>query len=355
MSFIRILSAGLFTTVQDLGRPGYAALGIAASGAADAVALRIGNRLVGSAAGAAALEMTLLGATVQFAAATWIALAGADCAASRSGPTGEASPVPMWTALPVAAGDILRCGAIHHGARTYLCIAGGLAVPQVLGSAATHVRSGLGGHYGRALRAKDELKVAASPPAPRPAHVAPAALQLLYPRATPRCLRITEGPQRPLFSATTFARLLATEYEVSARSDRMGVRLIARRLVVSAEAFPAENFPATAGEAVRQSIISAEAFPAENFAATAGELITEGVYLGAVQLPPDGQPIILGVDQQTTGGYPKPASVISADLPLLGQLRPADRVRFVAVSLSDADALLAEQVRLLDSPALVRE
>ena len=203
MSFLRILSPGLFTTVQDLGRPGHAALGIAACGAADTVALRIGNRLVGSAAGTAALEMTLLGATVQFVAATWIALAGADCAASRSGATGEACRVPMWTALPVAAGDILRCGAIHNGARTYLCIAGGIDVPQVLGSAATHVRSGLGGFYGRALRAGDELKVAASPAAPHPAHLTPAALPLLYPRTTPRCLRITEGPQ--LFSAATLA------------------------------------------------------------------------------------------------------------------------------------------------------
>ncbi len=328
MSFLRVLSPGLFTTVQDLGRPGYAALGIAGCGAADTVALRIGNRLLGSAAGAAALEMTLLGATVQFTTATWIALAGADCAASRSGPTGEASPVPMWTALPVAAGDVLRCGPMHHGARTYLCIAGGIVVPQVLGSAATHVRSGLGGHYGRALRTGDELQLAARPLAPRPAHVAPAALLQLYPRATPRCLRITEGPQ--LANPTTFAQLQSTEYEVSTRSDRMGVRLVGRPSIVSAEATSAATV-------------------------TAGELITEGVYLGAVQLPPDGQPIILGIDQQTTNGYPKPASVISADLPLLGQLRPADRVRFVAVSLNDADTLLAEQERLLHSPALVIE
>jgi antagonist of KipI len=336
MALIRVLSPGLFTTVQDLGRPGHAALGISACGAADAVALRLGNRLLANPAAAPALEMTVLGATLQFASATWVALVGADCAASRGGtdPAGGAI-LPMWTAQPVGAGEILRCGAIRQGARTYLCIAGGLDVPRVLGSAATHVRSGLGGLQGRALRAGDELHLAASQTAPAPGQVAAAAIERLYPRVQPQVLRITDGPQRDRFPAATFETLLAAEYVVSACSDRMGVRLVGP---------PLRGFGAG----------SAAGAPAEtDHGAPLAELLTEGVYLGAVQIPADGQPILLAVDHQTTGGYPKLASLIAADLGRLGQLRPADRVRFARVSLAEADALHREQELLLASPALV--
>ena len=333
MTVIRVLSAGLFTTVQDLGRPGHAALGISACGAADSVALRIGNRLVGNPAAAPALEMTLRGATLQFASAAWVALTGAECEAS-CGPAGATVALPMGTVLPMAAGDTLRCGAIRHGARTYLCIAGGIDVPRVLGSAATHARSGLGGYRGRALQSGDELQVTASPAVPRSGHLAPSALGRLYPRAAPRILRVTDGPQRHRFNAATIDRLLAAEYLVSARSDRMGVRLVGPPLL--------RPRPEGSTEVADSDLTAA-----------LDELVTEGVYLGAVQVPPDGQPIILAVDHQTTGGYPKLVSVISADLSQLGQLRPGERVRFARVSLAEADALLIEQEQLLASPTLV--
>jgi antagonist of KipI len=305
---IEVLSAGLLTTVQDLGRPGYAALGIAAGGAADPLALRLGNRLVGNPEGAPALEMTQLGASLRFHDPAWVAFTGA---------AGVAADVPLWTCFPVAAGEVLRGGAMRDGVRSYLCVAGGLQVPQVLGSAATLLRSGLGGLDGRALRRGDVLAVAPGP-RPRLAHIAAAAVARLYPAGQPRVFRVTDGPQRDLYSQQALSTLLSAEYVVSEQSDRLGVRL--------------------AGPPVQRA---------------GPELLTEGVFLGAVQIPADGQPIVLGVDQQTTGGYPKPVAVIATDLPRLGQLRPGDRVRFVPVSLEQADALHDEQAQILSDPALL--
>ena len=331
MTVIRVLSPGLFTTVQDLGRPGHAALGVSACGAADAVALRLGNQLLGNPAATAALEQTLVGATLLFESAAWIALAGAPCAARRGHGAADESAVPMWTALRLDAGETLRCRAISAGARTYVCVAGGLDVPQVLGSAATHVRSGLGGQHGRALHAGDELRVVPAATLPRPGAISPTTIETLYPRCQPRLLRVTAGPAQ---LAAAFAALLATEYEVSARSDRMGVRLAGPSLLGSAGPGPSAG---GGGDST----------------ARLGELLSQGVFLGAVQLPADGQPILLSVDHQTTGGYPIIAGVIAADLGRLGQLRPADRVRFAAVSLEEADALHFAQEQLLASPERV--
>lgn len=353
MTVIRVLAPGLFTTVQDLGRPGHAALGVSACGAADAVALRLGNQLVGNPAAAAALEMTLLGATLLFESAAWVALTGARCDARRGRCAAYEPAVPLWTALRLEAGETLRCRAISEGARTYLCIAGGLDVPRVLGSAATHVRSGLGGQYGRALHAGDELRVMRSATAPRPNAISPTVLQTLYPRGQPRLLRVTAGPQSEQLAAA-FAALLVAEYEVSARSDRMGVRLVGPPLLGSG----GPGAAAGAGDATarRSELLSQGVFLGAGLAAGAGDatvrggLLSQGVFLGAVQLPADGLPILLSVDHQTTGGYPVIAGVIAADLGRLGQLRPADRVRFATVSLEEADALHAAQEALINSP-----
>ncbi len=336
MAVMRILAPGLFTTIQDLGRPGYAALGISACGAADPVALRIGNRLVGNPETAPALEMTLMGAAVEFTAPGWLALAGAACEASRENPQrGDEAPVPMWTAVPVAAGEVLRCRAVRDGARTYLCVGGGVDVPLVLGSASTHTRSSLGGLHGRALRAGDELPLAdAHLPPPRRGRAAPATLARLYPLSPLRVLRITTGPQQDFFNEDALATLGTAAYTVSARSDRMGVRLSGPAIIRAT----ANAGPSTAAAAS---------------AALYGELLSQGVPFGAVQIPADGQPILLSVDQQTTGGYPVVAGVIAADLWRIGQLRPADRVRLAWVSLAEADALLREQEELLTSPTLV--
>lgn len=373
MTTIRVLAPGLLTTVQDLGRPGHAALGVSACGAADAVALRLGNQLVGNPAAAAALEMTLVGATLLFESAAWVALTGAPCEARRGRGAADELAVPMWTALRLEAGETLRCRAISEGARTYLSVAGGLDVPRILGSAATHVRSGLGGQLGRALRAGDELRAAPSATAPRPGSISPTALATLYPRCQPSLLRVTAGPQSEQLAAA-FASFLVAEYEVSPRSDRMGVRLLGPPLLSSwgpglpsggaraATTRPGEplgpggpSLPTAGAGATRPGQLPGPGDPGRpaeaEGAARPGELLSQGVFLGAVQLPADGLPILLSVDHQTTGGYPVIAGVIAADLGRLGQLRPAERVRFAAVSLEEADALHAAQEALIASLA----
>jgi KipI family sensor histidine kinase inhibitor len=287
---IRVLSAGLQTTVQDLGRFGYAHFGVSASGAADPVALRAGNLLVGNAENAAALEMTLVGGTFEFETDAVIALTGSDFGAG----------LPLWTPIQIKAGDTVRCGPTRSGARAYLAVRGGIAVPQAMGSASVHIVTGVGG---RPLRAGDVLPIGDA--AIRRPRAAPRRVPEF---ARPAPLRVTPGPQAHWFSGD----LYNAAYRVAEESSRMGLRLRG----------PAIPSPA-------------------------GHMLTEGVPLGAIQVPPDGQPIILFVEHQTTGGYPKPANVISADFWRLGQLRPRDEVRFERVTIEQALDLLRQQEQWL--------
>jgi antagonist of KipI len=283
---IRVISPGLLTSVQDLGRPGYAHFGISASGAADALSLRAGNLLVGNAEGAAAFEMTMAGGTFEFESAAVVALTGADFEAS----------IPLWTAVPVKPGDSVRCGHARSGARCYLCVNGGIEVPLVLGSASTHLLTGIGGFEGRALKRGDVLQTKWGRP--------------IGLRGTP-----SPAPASDTIRVTSPANAYAlcqSTWEVQPDSDRMGLRL-------------------------RGAALDGHT----------GHMLTEGVPLGAVQVPPDGQPIILFVEHQTAGGYPKIANVISADLHAVGQLRPRDQVRFEQVSLDAALTLLEAQERWL--------
>jgi len=316
MSLIEVRAPGLLTTVQDLGREGFGPMGVSASGAADCIALRIGNRLVGNAEGAAGLEMTLLGGTFFFREAAVMALTGSDFA-----PTLDNVPVPAWSSVEIRAGQILQIGPTRTGARCYLCVRGGIDVKGFLGSSSTHLLSGLGGFEGRALRKGDVLKlgrVSEGFRTFRKRNLARRALEKLAPR---KVLRVTAGPQNDWFSAETRKMLYAGTYRVSEDSNRMGLRL--------------------EGSAIAS--------------ATGGEMISEGVSLGAVQIPASGLPIILFVEQQTTGGYPKIANVISADLSSLGQLRPRDEIRFELVEMETARALLLEQEKLLASKELILE
>jgi len=277
------------TTVQDLERPGYAHLGISASGAADALSLRAGNLLVGNAEGAAALEMTLAGGAFEFESHAIVALTGADFEAS----------IPMWTRFWVTPGEQVRCGHARSGARCYLCVNGGVDVPLVLGSSSTHLLTGLGGFEGRALKRGDVLAVGqgeSGAQAPR----------RLKPALHGDIIHVTAP-------GNAYA-LCDTTWEVREDSDRMGIRL--------------------RGPALEHHT---------------GYMLTEGVPLGAVQAPPDGQPIILFVEHQTTGGYPKVANVISADFHAVGQLRPRDEVRFEQVSIDAALTLLEAQEEWLHS------
>jgi antagonist of KipI len=305
MRVIEVESAGLLTTVQDLGRPGHGAMGVSASGAADAVSLRVGNRLVGNAEGAAALEMTLLGGTFRFPHGGAFVLAGSDFEAKIDG-----VPVAPWIARELRPGDAVRVGPTRSGARSYLCVQGGIAVKPFLGSASTHLLTGLGGYAGRALRKGDLLRIGNRSEAFHRWSVANAALEKLAPR---KILRVTLGPQNGWFSLAARKQFLQNTYRVSEDTNRTGLRL---------DGTPLPD--------LRRA-----------------EMITEGIPLGAVQITAAGLPIILFVEQQTTGGYAKIASVIAADLHSVGQLRPRDEIRFALVDFEEAHRALLEQEELI--------
>jgi antagonist of KipI len=311
MSVIHVQSPGLLTTVQDLGREGFGPMGVSPSGAADPISLRLGNRLVGNAEGAAALEMTLLGGTFLFPDGAIFALTGSDFAATLHG-----APLDLWTSAEAKPGQTLRVGSTRSGARCYLCVRGGIVVKPFLGSASTHLLSGLGGHQGRALRKGDLLHLGPATASFQTKRVAARALEHLSPR---NVLRVTPGPQSDWFPPASQEKFYQSAYRVAEESNRMGLRL--------------EGPPVAQG--------------------SGGEMITEGVSIGAVQITAAGLPIILFVEQQTTGGYAKIANVISADLHSLGQLRPRDEVRFERVDWDTARALLLEQEQLLTSPDLL--
>jgi antagonist of KipI len=301
---IQVLHPGMFTTVQDLGRYGYGPLGVSPSGAADPISLRIGNHIVGNPEGAAALEMTLLGGKFVFPEGALIALTGSDFGAS----------IPMYTATVFAPGERLDIGPTRSGARCYLCVHGGIAVEPLLGSASTHILTGLGGLEGRPLRKGDMLPVGPSHEI-RPKTIAPEALAKLHPRKT---LRTTVAPQTAWFSEASRNLFYQSVWRVTEESNRMGLRLDGPELETP----------------------------------HGGHMISEGVSLGAIQIPAGGRPIILFVEQQTTGGYPKIANIISADLPSVGQLRPRDEIRFELVAPETARTLIREQEELLRSGVL---
>jgi antagonist of KipI len=313
MSTIQVQAPGLLTTVQDLGRQGFGPVGVSPSGAADSIALRVGNRLVGNKEGAAGLEMMLLGGTFIFPQGAVAALTGSDF-----GATLDDVRVNVGTSVQVRPGQSLRLGPTTLGARCYLCVQGGIAVKPFLGSASTHILSGLGGFEGRPLRKGDVLGIGRASKRFRKRTVNPQAAENFSRR---KILRVTPGPQADWFSESSLRAFYEGTYRVGEQSNRMGLRL--------------------EGAAVSQS--------------GAREMITEGVSLGAIQVPNGGSPIILFVEQQTTGGYPKIANVISADLHRVGQLRPRDEIRFEQVTFDAARSLLVEQEKLLASRELILE
>ena len=281
---IEVLDPGALTTIQDLGRPGWAHLGVPRSGAADARSLRLANRLVANPEDAPALETTLVGPKLRLDAAVVVALTGASVDA-RAGGRSVAMNAPIY----LRAGEILVVGPARDGLRTYLAVRGGLACPLTLGSAATDLLTGLGP---RPLRAGDRLGVGPSPRAFPDVDVAPVAA----PAAEPT-LSLVFGPRADWFTTQAWDRLTRSRYTVSDTSNRIGLRLVGPALERSRD----------------------------------GELKSEGLVAGALQVPPNGRPILLLCDHPTTGGYPVIAVVASRDLPAAGQLRPGQHVRFRAV------------------------
>ena len=301
-SSVQVVSPGLLTTVQDLGRPGRMRHGIGREGALDRAALMLGNRLVGNESDAAGLEITLVGPRLRFAAEAVVAVTGADL-----GATLEGQVLPRWQSVRVPAGGEVAFEpgrAAGHGARAYLCVAGGIDVPVVLGSRSTYLAIGIGGHEGRALRSGDSLSIG-QPSAPVDALLR---RRLAWPPPdypVETIARVVLGPQDDRFTTESIRLLLSEPYRASARSDRMGLRL--------------EDGP-----------------PLEH--RDGADLISEGIVPGSIQVPGDARPIVLLHAAATAGGYPKVATVIGADLDRLGQVRPGDRVRFLAIS-ADAGRL----------------
>jgi antagonist of KipI len=293
---IEVLAPGLLTTVQDLGRPGWRAFGMPVAGAADRQALVAANLLAGNPPGAAALELTLQGGTFRFEEPAYAALSGADLRATLDG-----AAVRAWSAFPVRAGATLALGAALAGVRAYLAVRGGFDVPLVLGSRSTYVRARVGGHEGRKLRAGDRLPLGRAPGA------LPSAPRALGPSAVPRYgdaleVGVLLGPQDDAFSARGRETLLAAEFRVTDRSDRMGWRLDGPLVELAGSA----------------------------------DVVSDAVLPGAIQVPGDGRPIVMGVDAQTTGGYAKIATVIGSDLARLAQARPGAKLRFRRVAEPEA-------------------
>jgi antagonist of KipI len=319
---LRIVTGGLQTTVQDLGRIGQQRSGIPVCGAMDRLAHRIGNMLVGNDDGDASLEASLIGPAITFEQHSLIALTGGDLGATING-----IDVPAWHAISIPAGATLRCAQPRVGCRSYIAVAGGIDVPMVFGSRSTYLRAQFGGHEGRSLRSGDVLVTGAqSAKSDRIASVlresGAAAVtarwsvsRSLRPRYTDDpVVRLIVGAHFDLLDDESRDRLQGETFRISASSDRMGYRLTGITLTL------------------RKPV----------------ELLSEGVAFGTVQLPPGGEPIVLMADYQTTGGYPRIGEVASIDLPLVAQLKPGDRLRFSVVSVEEAQQLYLAQERELE-------
>ncbi len=309
MATVIVHTAGLLTTVQDRGRYGYQRFGMPVSGAMDVFSLELANLLVGNDPGDAGLEATISGPELEFTGATCIAITGADMDPHLNG-----QGILINTAVVVRPGDRLGFRGLRSGCRAYIAFAGGIAVPSVMGSRSTYLRAGIGGFQGRALMPGDELPLGeleslspsdllirgADQRKPRLKKL-PDGLIREYKHE--QLIRIISGPEAHYFEIGGLRSFLSTEYIVTAQSDRMGYRL--------------------SGEPIRHK-------------EGATNIISAGISLGTVQVPGDGQPIILMADRQTSGGYARIANVIAADLTLIAQMRPGDKIRFKETTLDVA-------------------
>jgi len=296
---IHVIRPGMLTTVQDLGRHGFQHLGVPVAGPMDWWSHEAANLLVGNDAGAAVLEVTLIGPELELTRSAIAAVVGADFDLSVSG-----RPVPMNQAFPVDAGERLAFGARRSGARAYVAFNGGVAVPPVMGSRATHVSGALGGHERRALRRGDRLPLGDVIAGAGAAQLPPTAIPHLPLRA-PSTLRAIDGPE-PAGDAFWHA-----VFTVSPHSDRMGYRLEGAALDA------------------------------------AGDHVSSAVAMGTVQVTPSGLCVLLMADRATSGGYARAATVITADLPIAGQLAPGDALRFrpaTAAEARDASAAMRAQL-----------
>lgn len=321
---IKVLHPGLLTSIQDIGRYGYQKHGVIVSGAMDTYSLRIANLLVGNEETTAALEITLLGPRLVIEQDLLIAITGGDLS-----PTVDDTLIPMWRPVYLKQGSVLKFGACKSGCRAYLAVGGGYQLPAVMNSKSTYLRAGIGGFDGRAIKKEDCLTVA--PLSDRSARLmAQLAAKKTDQSFTPSSwffgrhhvtqqpaipvIRVTRGIQYDCFSNETKREVFNQIYQVTPQSDRMGYRLSGKPLILA------------------QPL----------------EMISEAVALGTVQVPPDGNPIILLADRQTVGGYPKIAQVALVDIPKVAQIKPGGQMQFCEISGYEAEELYLAREKLID-------
>jgi len=303
-----VLSPGFLTTVQDEGRFGHRSIGMPIAGALDQYSYRVANLLVGNDRNAACLEITFLGPTLKVLGSAMIALTGGAFQATLND-----KPLPQWQAVEVKENDMITVSEIATGFRGYLAVAGGFDVPSVMGSRSTYLRGKIGGFEGRPLQAGDKLKIGLPlEDAQRyTGKLIPSEYIPRYDASGIVTLRVIMGPQEHCFSQKGLQDFLMSTYTVTSESDRMGCRL--------------------------------EETSVEHLSKGHAQIISDGIPLGAVQIPGDGMPIVMLADGQTTGGYPKIATVCTVDLPLVSQCKPGDKVHFLEITQDEAISLLKEQ------------
>ena len=312
---IKTIKPGLFSTVQDEGRWGYQAYGMPVAGAMDRYDSRVANLLAGNRKGAAVLEMTMLGGAFEFESQCLVSLCGADMQPNLDG-----AKVPNWSAFQVAAGSLLSFDYVAAGCRTYLAVHGGIKVPLVLGSRSTYTRAGVGGLEGRPLKVDDVLRVGNDVGSRALPTTLPEQFTALYDQEL--TLRVVMGPQDDMFAPEGIRTFMESKYTVSNEADRMGYRLEGPKI---------EH-------------------------AGAADIISDALPEGAVQVPAHGMPIVMMADRQTTGGYPKIATVIGPDLSLLAQGRPGDTVCFRSCSDREAlEVLRSEEKRYFEIERFLEE
>ena len=301
---ISILKPGVQTTVQDIGRYGYSHFGISSSGAADLFSFRLGNIIVGNTEELAGIEMTLLGADFQFNSDAVIAITGSPFNLSL-----DRQEIPYNQSIHVKKNQILSVGITKGGARSYLLVKGGIKTENYLNSKTTHVMSGMGGFMGRPLKKGDMLEIDEN------SKINITDISNNLDEIDTSIIRINKGLQSSYFSDSTWAAFTSKMFTVSEVFSRMGIRL--------------------KGNPIHSS--------------KGNEILTEGIPLGAIQVPGGGEPIISFVEHQTTGGYPKIANVISADFCKVGQMKPGDKFQFELISFEDAEILRLEQEAIFNN------
>lgn len=296
METIKILDAGLLTTVQDLGRYGFQRYGVSASGVMDEYSAKIANKLVGNKLGEAVLETTLKGVQIEFLQNTAVAITGGNCDVTLNG-----AKIELWQSYLVNRGDILKMGICKSGLRNYLAFAGGIDVPVIMNSKSTNLKAKVGGFNGRKLMTGDVLSVGVG------SLEAPLTLNKHYIPTYSKDIKVGVilGQQDDHFTEAGIKTFLNETYTVTQESDRMGIRL---------------------------SSVSGVTIEHKNGA----DIISDGITFGAIQVPGSGQPIVMMADRQTTGGYTKIGNVISSDLAKLAQATPGTKVKFVEYTLEQA-------------------